>query len=63
MKGFLAKVKKALIAGGVAGAGAVVTAWPDGISDKEWGVVAGAVVVGALATFGVKNAPWNPPAQ
>lgn len=63
MAKFAKKVKKALVAGGLAGVSAAVAAAPDGITTKEWGVVAGAVVVAVLAVFKVENAPWKADAK
>lgn len=52
----IAQIRKALVAGLTAGIGAAVVAYPDGFTGQELGTIAGAVVVAALAVFGVSNA-------
>jgi len=54
----LARIWKAIAGGLSAGVGAVVVAWPGGITTEEWGAIAAAVVIGAL---GVWSAPANAP--
>jgi hypothetical protein len=53
----IAQVRKAVVAGVTAGIGAAVVAYPDGFTGQEIGTIAAAVVVAALAVFGVANAP------
>lgn len=54
----IARIRKALTAAVTAAAGAVGTAWADGVlTDKEWiGIVAVALVAG-WAVWKVRNAP------
>jgi hypothetical protein len=58
----VAKVRKALLAALAAGIAAGVTAWPDGISTEEVGIIVAAVVVAGYGVFKIKNAPKEPTA-
>lgn len=58
----LARVSKALAGALTAGISALVAVWPDGVTNTEWGTVAGAVVVGFLGVYvAPKNADPAPP--
>lgn len=55
MTDYIARARKALIAGVGAGVTALVAVWPDGVTVDEWGKVAGAAVATALAVWAVPN--------
>jgi uncharacterized membrane protein YjjB (DUF3815 family) len=58
----LARISKALAGALSAGIAALVTAWPDGVTNTEWGAVAAAVVIGFLGVYvAPKNADPVPP--
>jgi hypothetical protein len=52
------RISKALAGALSAAVGAVVVAWPDGITATEWGAIAAAAVIGGLGVF---SAPANAP--
>jgi hypothetical protein len=50
------QVRKAAVAGVAAAVAALVTAWPDGVTDTELAAIVGAAVVAGLAVFRIPNA-------
>lgn len=50
-----AKARKAVGAGVLAGAAALVASLDGGITSQEWGVIVGAVIAAALGVYGIKN--------
>lgn len=55
----IATIRKALIAAATAAVAAGITAWPDGLTDAELGVIAGAAVAAGLAVWRMPNDPTD----